>query len=337
MRTVVLVLFCLAFSGHGRRVLLRDSIPQDAQINANPDSSADATLPQSHEAIKSPLDAVATLLLAANPGGLSSNQALGGSRSPQFMRCASRSGRIVCGWGPDPIWTSLEVADIEDAADGLKAITIQPPASTAEGYEIPGQYVQIREPGAEKAGFFAVASPPDADPFEFLIKETPPSDWSPGTGWLTGSSKGTALEMSQAMGSGFKLADHIDDVERVLLFAAGSGISPIRSAIESGVLAGKEVELFYGAQKPDQMAYTSKFEDWKKLGVDVTAVISQPEGTDWKGKTGYVQDVARQTGAAGKNPSKTAVLLCGMKGMAEGVKKLCADAGIDEGRVLANF
>ena len=68
-------------------------------------------------------------------------------------------------------------------------------------YTVPGQYVQIRQPGAEKAGFFAVASAPGAaGPFEFLIKEQPPSDWSPGTGWLTDASAGLELEMSQVMG-----------------------------------------------------------------------------------------------------------------------------------------
>ncbi|KAL3915980.1 MAG: hypothetical protein SGPRY_007011, partial [Prymnesium sp.] len=58
--------------------------------------------------------------------------------------------------------------------------------------------MRIRQPGAEKAGFFAIASAPGTEgDFEFLIKEAPPSDWSPGTGWLTGASPGTALEMSQ--------------------------------------------------------------------------------------------------------------------------------------------
>merc|ERR1719460_2396984 len=143
---------------------------------------------------------------------------------------SARVGRIVCGWGPEPVWQSLEVESIGDAADGLKAITIVPPTGVAEGYVKPGQYVQIRAPGAEKAGFFAIASAPGKQgAFEFLIKEQPPSDWSPGTGWLTGSSAGTALEMSQVMGGGFLKSDEaLLGVDSVLLFAAGSGISPIR-------------------------------------------------------------------------------------------------------------
>mmetsp|Transcript_150686 Transcript_150686/g.280986 ORF Transcript_150686/g.280986 Transcript_150686/m.280986 type:complete len:326 (+) Transcript_150686:102-1079(+) len=325
MRAVASLLLCLALTSHGLKV------KQDT----------------SYESVQE-LKSLAALLLASNPAVAWQTAGARVGAHPRDARhrplCilartapTARSGRIVCGWGPDPVWTSLEVDSIEDAADGLKAIVIKPPQGTPEGYETPGQYVQIREPGAEKAGFFAIASPPDADPFEFLIKETPASDWSPGTGWLTGSKKGTALEMSQVMGGGFKVADLLSDVDRVLLFAAGSGISPIRSAIESGMLKNKEVELYYGAQTPAQMAYASKFDEWKKLGIDVTPVISKPEGTDWSGKTGYVQDVAKEAGAASKSPAKTAVLLCGMKGMAEGVKALCTDAGIDEARVLTNF
>ena len=133
--------------------------------------------------------------------------------------------------------------------------------------------------------------------------------------------------------SGFRIAEHIEEVDDVLLFAAGSGISPIRSVIESGVLKGKGVTLYYGAQTPDQMAYQQKFAAWEELGVTVTPCISQPDGTDWAGATGYVQDVAKEAGV----PPKCAMLICGMKGMAEGVKALAAETGIAEDKVLANF
>jgi len=249
-----------------------------------------------------------------------------------------RCGRIICGWGPDPVWETLAVESISDASSGLKAITIAPPAGVAEGYAKGGQYVQIREPGAEKAGFFAIASSPGADgSFEFLIKEQPPSDWSPGTGWLTDSSAGTALEMSQVLGSGFlKTEDALKGIDSVLLFAAGSGISPLRSVIESDALSGvASVKLYYGASTPEQMAYQDKFKAWEKMGVDVTPVVSKPDGTDWSGATGYVQDVCKAEGVA--NPGSTAILLCGMKGMAEGVKALAAEVGIAEDKVMANF
>ena len=90
---------------------------------------------------------------------------------------------------------------------------------------------------------------------------------------------------------------------------------------ESGVLDDVDtVKLYYGARTPDMMSYQDKFDEWKKLGVEVTPVVSQPDGTDWKGCTGYVQDVAKEKGVS--DPKSTAVLLCGMKGMAEAVKEL---------------
>ena len=67
----------------------------------------------------------------------------------------------------------------------------------------------------------------------------------------------------------------------------------------------------------------------------VTAVVSQPDGTKWDGATGYVQDAAKAAGV--ERPESTAILICGMKGMAEGVKALAAEVGIPEDRVMANF
>ena len=54
---------------------------------------------------------------------------------------ARRVRRISCGWGPDPVWTDLTVAKIEDAAEGLKAITIEPPARCASA--LPVEYHQM--------------------------------------------------------------------------------------------------------------------------------------------------------------------------------------------------
>ena len=56
--------------------------------------------------------------------------------------------------------------------------------------ETADERLRPNKPG--KGGIFAIASSPTTKDgaFEFLIKEQPPSDWSPGTGWLTGASAG---------------------------------------------------------------------------------------------------------------------------------------------------
>ena len=132
-----------------------------------------------------------------------------------------------------------------------------------------------------------------------------------------------------------KSAEALDGVDNVILCAAGSGISPIRSVIESDVLKGKSVQLYYGAQTQAKMAYSAKFAEWKKSGVEVCPVLSQPGDGDWSGATGYVQDAIKAAGVA--KPENTAILLCGMKGMFEGLKELAAEVGMPEERLLSNF
>ena len=81
-------------------------------------------------------------------------------QAPRASPWQSRAGRVLCGWGPDPVFASLNIKTIADAADGLKAITVEASDETATGFLKGGQYVQLREPGAEKAAFIAIASAP---------------------------------------------------------------------------------------------------------------------------------------------------------------------------------
>jgi len=222
----------------------------------------------------------------------------------------------------------------------MQCIRVQVPEETAAGYQTPGQYVQMRSGDDAKPGFFAMASSPGSgDEFEFLIKEKEAAKW------LTDIKVGETLQMSQVMGGGFKIKQSFDSLDydfpclQVVMFAIGSGIAPIRAAIEQKgdglrLADGRKAVLYYGARTPEQMAYQDKFDEWAKLGVEVVPVMSQPDAS-WKGASGYVQDVAKAAGI--ERPRNTGVLLCGNKEMSIDVKALCAEAGVFEGRVLTNF
>ncbi|PRQ49616.1 hypothetical protein RchiOBHm_Chr2g0123901 [Rosa chinensis] len=85
----------------------------------------------------------------------------------------------------------------------------------------------------------------------------------PSLSCLCGLKKGDVVELTQDMGKGFE-ANQIQPLENyatVLIFTTGSGISPIRSLIESGfnVDKGFDVKLFYGARNLDRMAYQYGF------------------------------------------------------------------------------
>lgn len=259
----------------------------------------------------------------------------------QLPSCV-RAGRPVCGWGPDPIWSTLSIKSTEAACEGSQSVVISVPEAAAAEYKAAGQYVQIRAGEDAKPSFFAIASAPaSGTDWEFLIKETD------GSKWFTTMPEGASVQVSQVMGGGFKIADELNSMksdfpcQQVVLFAVGAGIAPIRAAIEQegedglNLSSGRSCKLYYGAQTPAKMAYQDKFADWKARGVEVVPVISKPDGTGWEGKTGYIQEVAKADGIA--TPRNTGVLLCGMKEMAIAVKEVCGEAGVAEERVLTNF
>ena len=129
--------------------------------------------------------------------------------------------------------------------------------------------------------------------------------------------------------------------QNVLLFATGSGIAPIRAAMESGQLnvagsstGGRTARLYYGVQNPDELCFVDQFGAWEQQGFQIVPVLSQPPA-DWEGRTGYVQAALEEDGVP--IPRNSGALLCGMKGMAESVKDILLKAGVFEGRVLTNF
>lgn len=213
--------------------------------------------------------------------------------------------------------------------------------SLCDAYRVPGMYVKLRPTDSEsrgiKPGFFAISSPPTVSgEFEFLIKD------SPGVQWISELSDGDTIQSSPVMGKGFPFSSLQPVPSDVLLFATGSGIAPIRAAIES-VLNGvyprkrRSVTLYYGARTPQVMAYKDRFQLWSDLNVNVVPVISRPQNADtnWDGRTGYVQHALADIGV--QDPENTAALLCGVKGMSEEVKESLLQYGVPEDRILFNF
>ena len=251
---------------------------------------------------------------------------------------------LYMGWGPEPIWSTAQVQTNVVANESGKsvsiAITVTP--ETASEYKVPGQYVQLRLNEETKPLFLAISSPPDGENavFEFLIKKTDDN------GWITDAAAGSEVEMSQVLGNGFPMKDNLEGfkydfpTQNVLLFGVGSGIAPIKAAMESGQLGiasgggGRTARLYYGVQTPEDLCFVDKFAEWESMGFQVVPVLSQPP-SGWNGRTGYVQNCLEEDGVP--IPRNSGCLLCGMKGMAESVTDILSKAGVFEGRILTNF
>ncbi|KAK4430271.1 Fruit protein [Sesamum alatum] len=240
------------------------------------------------------------------------------------------------------LWTPTQLVKVSPAAESLFHITIDVSESPelATSYTKAGQYLQVRlQDPRTRPAFFAIASPPSIAAsegvFEFLVKSIPGSTAE----LLCGLQKGDVVELSPAMGKGFDI-DRIsppEDYQTVLIFATGSGISPIRSLIEAGFSADQrsDVRLYYGARNLHRMAYQERFKDWGYSGVHIVPVLSQPDDS-WIGERGYVQAAfarAKKT----FTPWSTGAVLCGHKQMAEEVTSVLVSDGVSSEKILKNF
>lgn len=247
-------------------------------------------------------------------------------------------------------------------------MTLEVGKEAASLYTLPGQYLQVRvgdgsDEGSTKPGFFAIASTPEpssSSSVDLLVKAT--GDPHNAADALVAATAGAEVEVSPISGKGFAI-DTIpaSDFHTVLLFATGTGISPIRAAIASGLLNGtgraakrRDVRLYYGTRSAAATAFAAEEEQWRAAGVRVIPVYSD-EGEDYvqdvfarelgaqltsvEGEKGPIFSATLPEGAAGlaEEGGKTAALLCGHRGMCDAVRALLAAAGVAPEAVLMNF
>ncbi|KAI3467028.1 hypothetical protein Pfo_023691 [Paulownia fortunei] len=239
------------------------------------------------------------------------------------LRCRGLAASAAAVRQDTTLWTPTPLLEISPAAESLFHITIDVSESPelAASYTKAGQYLQLRlqDPNIRPT-FLAISSPPSIAAskgvFEFLVKSIAGSTAE----LLCGLQKGDVVELSAAMGKGFDI-DQIsppENYQTVLIFATGSGISPIRSLIEAGFGADKraDVRLYYGARNLNRMAYQDRFKEWDSSGVDTVPVLSQPDDS-WTGERGFVQAAFARSKRI-LSPQSTGAVLCGHKQMAEG-------------------
>jgi NAD(P)H-flavin reductase len=227
-------------------------------------------------------------------------------------------------------WHSTTVATVLPAAEGLTELVLDIGGTPLVGaHRTPGQYVRLALPGVGE-GLFAIASPPEpfATRWEFLLKGGGPLPDA-----LMRLEPGAEVRSTRPEGRGFPLA--LARGKDLLLFATGSGISPIRSVIES--IRGERsvygrVTLFFGARTPQAFAYEDELHHWEEAGIRVVRTVSQPGVSGWQGLTGYVQAHLGEESVDG-----ALAFVCGQSGMVQGVIDALRTRGLPREAIHLNY
>jgi NAD(P)H-flavin reductase len=226
----------------------------------------------------------------------------------------------------------VQVIDSWDETSSLRAISVRMPPEYAGAHRKPGQVVKVRTAAGE--GYFALASAPSAEPnADLLVKR----GGRVGDAIVAEAVQGGTLDLSPPFGKGFPIEDGHD--RDVLLFAAGSGIAPIRALVQhvlSDRSSFRRATLFYGQRHGSEFAYSREHLEWERGGVRVVLCPSQ-EDDAWPGVRGRVQTVASSLALGGAEPGRTAAFVSGMTAMVIDVRATLAEAGVPPEHVHLNF
>lgn len=245
------------------------------------------------------------------------------------MAGSTRRSRLAATVAKQEInWTNVFVTSTKPAAEGLQLVTLDI-GKLAGDYTKAGQFIQVKANDV-KPGFFAIASPPDPNNqglIELLIKRQGEAAEA-----ICSVAEGGKVDVSHVMGNGFPIdkAPH-ETIKELLIFATGSGISPIRSLIESGALEVEKrhaVRLYYGTKNESYTAFKHLIPEWQDMGVTVKHVYSDED-------RGYVQQVFKEDQAP--DAARTAVILAGQKDMADTVIQELTQLGVNKDLILTNF
>ena len=226
----------------------------------------------------------------------------------------------------------LTVSAVRPEGTEAVAISFDVPEALRGNFAFkPGQYLTLRAPGMgqDLRRSYSIASLP-GEPLTVGVKRVPDGVFS---GYAQTLTPGAVLEVMPPEG---RFVD--PGCEKLVLVAAGSGITPMVALAGAALARGAEVQLIYGNRRSDTIMFHDRLEALKDryLGrFSVIHVLSR-EAQDVPLLNGRVdgEKVARLARAGALDvPGADGVFLCGPGGMIDDVSATLRGIGVAPERI----
>jgi NAD(P)H-flavin reductase len=227
---------------------------------------------------------------------------------------------------------TLVIRRVHEEARDIRAFDVLPEGAK-DSHELvftPGQVALLEVEGAGRA-YFAIASAPEDDELEFLVKRS--NDAAGKSLYELGP--GDSVRLVEIAGHGFDLT--AQEGRDLVFVAMGTGVAPLRSALRSVLPRAErfgQIVVLYGVRTPEDFCYRDETDIWKAAGVELRQVISRPDGYEWAGSTGYVQSLLDHVLPTLSDP---VALVCGSREMIEQTRDRLHEMGFEPERILTNY
>jgi propane monooxygenase reductase subunit len=202
----------------------------------------------------------------------------------------------------------------------------------AELRYFPGQYVDITVADHGITRSFSMANTPTGGvgTLEFVIKVYPDGRFS---SLLSGGhlSVGDRVDVVGPYGA-FTLREGGD--ARIVLVGGGAGMAPVLSLLRALAERGstRDIVFYYGARRKRDLCFEDELRELERTlpSFRYVPALSEPDGEDWDGETGFVTDVLKR-----REESLTGAhaYVCGPPPMVEAAMPVLGALGVEERRI----
>jgi propane monooxygenase reductase component len=231
-----------------------------------------------------------------------------------------------------PLQTAVaEVASIVEVTHDLRHVTLKM-IEPAELRYFPGQYVDITVADHGITRSFSMANTPTAGTgtLEFVIKVYPDGRFS---SLLAGGdvSVGDRVDVVGPYGA-FTLREGGD--ARIVLVGGGAGMAPVLSLLRAlaETASPRDIVFYYGARTKRDLCFEDELRELERSlpSFRYVPALSEPDGADWDGETGFVTDVLKR-----REESLTGAhaYVCGPPPMVEAAMPVLGALGVEERRI----
>lgn len=129
-----------------------------------------------------------------------------------------------------------------------------------------------------------------------------------------------------------------DNLKNLVFIAGGIGMTPFRSMITFASVSGvkNNITLFASYKTPDQILFKKELEDIAKANssIKIITTVTQPEGTEWEGETGRIDEKVLEKHI--DNLQESMYYVAGPDPMVEAMEKLLLGMDIKKEQILTD-
>lgn len=229
----------------------------------------------------------------------------------------------------EPMRQLAMVTDVAPLCDDVTRLQMVLPDLAALSYR-PGQHMNLALPDGTHRSF-SMASPPNANEVDFHIRRIRGGRFT--EKMLAEMQPGDMVDVEIPLGT-FRY--HEEDYREILMVATGTGISPLKSILES-LMDDPDcppISLYWGGRRIENLYLDGEIRSWgeRLYEFKYQPVLSCPDAA-WSGHRGHVQEAVKRDVP---DLSQHSIYLCGSPAMIHDAKEVFLGMGASVEHIYAD-